>query len=282
MAAVQSRKAKFLLVRAVRAAGLLKFADSCKFLLGQAKAWASNRRFRERNPGFATPPRHLAFDALNHVDWVRYRESGLHHAGLFARILREELPGASPLEILEWGCGPGRLIRHMTDLMGARPVSLTGTDYNPESIAWCRQNLPGVKFSENGLDPPLAFDDARFDAIYCFSVVTHLSEANQLAWLKELGRVLKPGGVLVCTTHGDAYRYLLSAQDEQAAYDAGRMVVQGRYQEGKKWFLAIHPEAFVRDRLLEGWADVRRVETLPEDAVLQDVWVARKPGQWRP
>ena len=282
MAAVQPRRAKFLFVRAVRAAGLLKFADSCKYVLGQVKAWSSNRRFLARHPDFATPPRHLAFDALNHVEWDRYRETGLQHAGLFARVLREEFPGEAPLQVLEWGCGPGRLVRHMSDLLRERPVSLTATDYNPESIAWCRQNLPGIQFAENGLDPPLPFEDSRFDAIYCFSVVTHLSEAKQLAWVKELRRVLKPGGVLVCTTHGASYRYLLTAQDEQAAFDAGRLVVQGRYQEGKKWFVAIHPEAFVRDRLLEGWTDVRRVKTLPEDAVLQDVWIARKPGKWRP
>ncbi len=282
MAAVQSRRAKFLVVRALRAVGLLKLADSCKYVLGQVKARASNRRFRARHPGFATPPRHLAFDALNHVDWDRYRETGLQHAGLFARVLREELPGKAPLEVLEWGCGPGRLIRHMAERMGGRPVSLTGTDYNPESVAWCRQNLPGIGFAENGLDPPLPFGDDRFDAIYCFSVVTHLSEAKQLAWVKELRRVLKPGGVLVCTTHGEAYRYHLATQDEKAAFDAGRLVVLGQYQEGKKWFLAIHPEAFVRDRLLEGWTHVRRVKSLAEEGVLQDVWVAHKPGQWRP
>lgn len=278
-AAAPFRSAKFLLVRALRAVGLLRLADTCKFLLGQARVWPVNRRFRERHPGFATPPRHLAFDALNHFDWQCYMETGLQHAGLFARVLREELPPGVPLEVLEWGCGPGRLIRHIAGLLPERELHLAGADYNAESIAWCRQNLPGIDFVENSLNPPLPFPDGKFDAIYNFSVFTHLSESVQLDWVKELLRVLKPGGLLVCTTAGGAYRYLLAAQVERAAFDAGQLVVQGKYQEGRKWFIAIHPESFVRDRLLAGCADVRRMVAHPEDGILQDVWVARKPGQ---
>ncbi len=278
MAAVDSRNAKFLVIRAVRAAGLLKFADSCRFLLRHAKAWPANRRFRERHPGFATPPEHLAFDALNHFDWERYRATGLQHAGMFARIIGELSPARSPLRILEWGCGPGRLIRHLAGLLPEREIALTGADYNGESIAWCSKHLAGIAFVENGLDPPLAFRDAQFDVIYSFSVVTHLSEAVQLAWFRELRRVLQPGGLVICTTHGDAYRYLLAAPDERRAFDAGRLVVQGRYREGRKWFVALHPQAFVRDHLLAGWTDIRRIATLPQDGVLQDVWVARKPA----
>lgn len=276
MFAAQSRKAKFLILRMLRLAGLLEFADSVKFVWGRVKAWPSNLAFHKRNPGFAVPPRHLAFDALNHVNWETYRRTGLQHAGLFARLIREHGTAGAPLEVLEWGCGPGRLVRHIKDLLPGIDVRVTGSDYNPESVAWCRQNLPGIRFVENGLNPPLALPDASFDVVYSFSVVTHLSEPVQLAWLKELQRVLKPGGLLICTTHGDEYRHLLASRDELEAYDAGRIVVQGKYEEGKKWFVAIHPEPFVRERLLDGLADVRRVAALPEDGILQDVWVGRK------
>jgi ubiquinone/menaquinone biosynthesis C-methylase UbiE len=123
----------------------------------------------------------------------------------------------------------------------------------------------------------LPFRDAKFDAIYNFSVLTHLSEDLQIAWVRELQRVLKPGGLFACTTHGEAYRYLLVTDAERAAFDAGQLVVQGKYREGRKWFLAIHPESYVRDRLLAGFTDVRRRTASSEDGMLQDVWTARRP-----
>jgi SAM-dependent methyltransferase len=269
---------KFHIIRFLRAAGLLRLADACKYWIRRAAARSRNRRFEREFPGFATPPRHLAFDALNHVDWYSYRDSGLAHAKLFARILRESFPGAAPIDVLEWGCGPGRLIRHMPALLGGKARSVTGSDYNPESIAWCRANLPAIRFVENGLNPPLPFGDGEFDAIYNFSVFTHLSESVQLEWAAELARVLKPGGLLVCTTHGEAYRYLLAGHQERERFAAGELVVQGNYKEGRKWFFAIHPEAFVRSRLLAGFAEVRRQPIAEADGILQDVWLARKPG----
>ena len=268
---------KFLLLRALRAVGLLRWADRAKFIVSQAQARSFNRRFQQQHPDFAVPPGHLAFDALNHVDWTRYRETGLQHAAMFARIIRDQFPAAGARAVLEWGCGPGRLIRHLPGLLADRPLQLSGADYNPESIAWCRANLPGTEFVENALIPPLPFAEGNFDVAYNFSVFTHLSQAVQLAWAKDLQRVLKAGGLLICTTHGDGYRHLLASAAEQQAYAAGRVVEQGQYKEGRKWFLAIHPPAFVRQGLLAGWDFVRQVATRPEDGIEQDVWIARKP-----
>jgi SAM-dependent methyltransferase len=276
---------KFLLLRALRFSGLLPAADRAKFLVSRARVEAANRRFEAANPGFAMPPQHLAFDALNHVDWARYRSTGLAHAGLFARIVREHTASGVSLKILEWGCGPGRLIRHLPGLLtqpsadgsAPRTVQVHGSDYNAESIAWCQANLPQATFTLNGLNPPLPFADGEFDVTYNFSVFTHLSETVQLAWAQELKRVLKPGGLLICTTHGDAYRHLLASESERRAYAEGRLVEQGRYREGRKWFLAVHPPAFVRERLLVGWADVQRYNPRAEEGIEQDVWLARKP-----
>lgn len=266
---------RFQAIRVLRATGLLKLADSGRFLLRRARSSARNRRFVRAHPGFAIPPAEIAFDALNHVDWEVYRESGLRHARVFARIIGAAFPDG-PIEVLEWGCGPGRLIRHLPELLKAQAASLTGSDYNPRTIGWCSGQLPGIKFVLNQLRPPLPLDAGRFDAAYNFSVFTHLSEDVQLAWAAELCRVLKPGGLLICTTHGSNYLHLLATDAEKARYDAGEVVVQGNYAEGRKWFFAIHPERFVREKLLGMLVGVRRIPTREQDGMLQDVWVGWK------
>jgi SAM-dependent methyltransferase len=57
--------------------------------------------------------------------------------------------------------------------------------------------------------PPLSLESASFDLIWALSVFTHLTDAS-LAWLAELHRLLKPGGLLIATYMGrfNSERYL--------------------------------------------------------------------------
>ncbi len=45
----------------------------------------------------------------------------------------------------------------------------------------------------------LVYKDAYFDAVYCICVIEHLAKATQVVGIRELARVLKPGGVLSFT-----------------------------------------------------------------------------------
>ena len=168
--------------------------------------------------------------------------------------------------------------RHMPEELGDRLGAVHGTDYNRQSIEWCRASLPGLSFQTNEFMPPLAYDTNSFDAVYCFSVFTHLSEEAQLAWADELLRVLRPGGVLICSTHGEGNAHLLASEAERADFAAGKMVIQGRYEEGKKWFFAIHPRAFVQHQLLKNFEDVALIQPRPEHNIDHDAWCARKPS----
>ena len=66
----------------------------------------------------------------------------------------------------------------------------------------CRQRLKEAGLQEftwvQLSDYTLPFEDAAFDAVLCFETVEHFSEPERM--VAELGRVTRPGGVMVLTT----------------------------------------------------------------------------------
>ena len=101
-------------------------------------------------------------------------------------------------EILDFGAGPGRVVSCIRELNPA--ARLSASDIDPEAIAWARQALPDVAdFVVNPTEPPAPFPDETFDLIYAISVFTHLPADLQWAWLSDLRRLLKPGGILLTT-----------------------------------------------------------------------------------
>jgi SAM-dependent methyltransferase len=104
--------------------------------------------------------------------------------------------------VLDFGCGCGRMLLWLEDL--GRKRALHGTDVDAEAVEWCRRHIPYAEVTVNEPDPPLPYPDAAFDLIYNHSVFTHLDETRQDLWLSELKRVVRPGGMIVLSTHGEA------------------------------------------------------------------------------
>ncbi|MEL6237551.1 MAG: class I SAM-dependent methyltransferase [Pseudomonadota bacterium] len=268
---------RYKILQAVRETGLLGVWDNVSLMRHRLSSARTNREFLAANPGFVAPPVDLTFDAYNTVDLVSYSSVGRRHAEGFAKLVKDHLgpTGEGPLRLLEWGCGPGRLIRHMPDLFADEGFDIYGTDYNSRTIDWCKEALPDIHFALNELNPPLPFDQDFFDATFNYSVFTHLSEEVQLNWARELHRVLKPGGIMILTTHGRNFEYLMADPREQERYKNGEVIVQSKYEEGKKWFFAVHPDEFVKDKLLKDFVGVQKLDGEPWD-IAQDVWLARK------
>ena len=172
--------------------------------------------------------------------------------------------------VLDFGCGCGRVLRHMSAFKNVR---FFGTDYNPLLIQWCRENLPFAQFNVNTLSDKLRYDDEQFDFIYTISVFTHLPEKEQFFWIGELRRILKSGGYCYITVNGWFHRLTTK---EKEAFARGEIVVQHELHPGTGTCHTYHPESYLRKHLAEGF-DV--VDFIPEgqvDAARQDVLLLRK------
>jgi len=114
---------------------------------------------------------------------------------------------------LDWGCGCGRMIQHVCQLLPK--CNLYGSDVDVEAVLWCKENLSHIaNFSTNDPTPPLHFSDDFFDFIYGISIFTHLTKEIENKWLEELHRVTKPGGYVLLTTHGTVYQQYLTDNQE--------------------------------------------------------------------
>ena len=264
---------RHLLRRRLADAGLLPLADRVHLALHRIASLPANRAFLRDAPDYAVPPAALAFDAYGHLSWAEYRRSGEAHARFLVDLMQRGL-ASPPRRVLEWGCGPARILRALKQQAWLCTSTLTGVDVNRDTVAWCRDHVDGIEFDVCQAHPPLPFAEASFDVVYHYSVWTHLSEASVRAWSRELARVLRPGGMMIGTTHGDGYRHMLSAR-QQAAYAGGRSTSSAHAREGRKHYLSFHPPATLR-QWLEPWFDDVRHLASPADDVRQDVWVARR------
>lgn len=123
---------------------------------------------------------------------------GFHAYRLFKNIVRKHCGAFVSRDILDFGCGWGRIIRFF--LKETSPERLWGVDCLEEAIQICKETNRWCKFQLIQPRPPMSFPDESFDLIYSYSVFSHLSEDVHLQWLEEFRRLLRPKGLLIATT----------------------------------------------------------------------------------
>jgi SAM-dependent methyltransferase len=124
-----------------------------------------------------------------------------YYADLVIDALRETgFEPAAGQAGLDFGCSSGRVVRV---LAAALPeLDWRGCDPIPDAIEWARANLPGIAFELSPEYPPLPYAGEAFDFVFAISIWSHFAEGAALDWLREMRRIVKPGGRLVLTTHG--------------------------------------------------------------------------------
>ena len=95
--------------------------------------------------------------------------------------------------ILDFGCGYGRLC---DELWQEGFQNLLGVDSSPQMIERARSLFPDIPFQVVA-SLSLPFEDSSFDAVTLFAVLTCvISNEAQEQLIRELSRILRPGGIL--------------------------------------------------------------------------------------
>ena len=207
-----------------------------------------------------------------------FSERGQADAAMFrALAARHGADVAAGLDVLDFGCGAGRIARWLAPEVIAAGGTFTGSDLNPKLAGWCAANLPGT-YRANGLRPPLANAADSLDLVYAHSVLTHLTEPTARAWLAEIARVLRPGGLALMTFHDEAYAQAWAPEGVVARLDADGYVVWNNALEGSNYISAWSTRARLAQMAASGF-EVAEIIPGRNDEPAQAIAVLRaRPG----
>jgi len=141
-------------------------------------------------------------------------------------------------EVLEIGAGPG------TDAQAfvAAGLAMTCADLSPVSVRLCRDKGLEAVVMDFG---DLRFPDERFDAVYANNCLLHVPAAELLGVLREIRRVLRPGGLFFYGTYGGRDHEGIYAKDAYRPQRFFSFRTDERLQEtvrrlfGILWFRAV-------------------------------------------
>lgn len=225
-------------------------------------------------------------------------EHALWEARVFHRILLETCDangvdlGASS-RVLDFGAGWGRFMRFFYQIV---PWDrLWGLDPWHLAVQTCRSTGVYGQFVKTDLLPPTMLCSESFDLAFAYSVFSHLSPQAGVEWIKELARLVKPGGLAILTTQGRSFIEYCAGLNQDSIesewqkalarsfpdpeqvlrdYDSGRMVYApnggGEALPGSIYGDAIVPRLHIEEHWTE---DFELVSFVDDRAVLAQAYV---------
>lgn len=203
-------------------------------------------------------------------DLLQYRRRATaHQYRRLYRLIERYLPAGA--EVLDWGCGNGH-VSYGLDRLGYRV-----SGYSFEDFGLRRHLGEGYRFEQAPPDEPskLPFPDDSFDAVLSVGVLEHVRETggDEVASLREIERVLRPGGVFLCyhfpnqyslieairrTSTSVTHRYRYTRGDIERLCDQGglELAASGRYGALPRNFWARVPKPIGDSALVTGAWDL--------------------------
>jgi ubiquinone/menaquinone biosynthesis C-methylase UbiE len=255
---------------------LLSLFDFLHFCLDFTRHAPGNLHFKWRHPEIKTPPLRYLHETYR-CDLQQYWDDGLATATEIIEMVRTRLRVTHGWQVLDWGCGVGRVTRHLRAM--PEISSVTGADINPGMIAWNRSHLPDIRFELLPPEPPTNFYANSFHLIIGISVLTHIPCEKEPLWLEDIHRLLKPGGIFIFTTHGMAFFRILSLP-ERTYLESRGSVTQSFEKDGHRMMTSFHHPVIFKKRLQQSFEilDFKDGTSDPEAAGGQDLWIIRKPA----
>lgn len=257
----------------IRQFGLIDLLDRIRFYYERLKNRKINKDFKRNYPEVKLPPDYLIYESFQ-INYKKYYTDSIDTTRWLANLFCKYV-ALKNKRILDWGCGPGRIIRHLPQVIG-NGCAYFGTDCNAKSIDWCTRNLSNIKFNNNSLEAELPYPDDFFDLIYGISVFTHLSEQKHHDWYNELHRILKPNGIMLLSTQGDNFKIKLT-ESELKRYNNDELIIRDKVKEGHRTYSAFHPSRFM-ERLFSHVEILEHIERKPDNNkwLPQDIWIIKK------
>jgi ubiquinone/menaquinone biosynthesis C-methylase UbiE len=131
----------------------------------------------------------------------RYDEKWAFYVEATTRETLRRMPMTPASRVLDVGCGTGELLRRLrAKYPGA---ALAGLDPVPEMLAVARSKLGGNEDLRIGYADSLPWASGSFDLVVSCNMFHYISHPGEA--LREMARVLRPGGAIVLTDWCDDY-----------------------------------------------------------------------------
>lgn len=198
--------------------------------------WGSRAWFEAR---FDTPPDEG--DAWGH----RWRASQrLRHDRTLEIVRRLQSEGG--LDVLDVGCGLGEFSAAMAAVHSTNRV--VGVELSEAAVNLARETNAGVDFRVGAL-PDLPVPDAAFDLVTALEVLYYLDGADRRAAVRELRRVLRPGGHLAFSSALDDGRRYFTESGAVALLEPAFVVEEVRTLHGRLYGVLERPFLKLRTKL---------------------------------